>query len=228
MDMGPRANTVRPMIRRLRRDDRGMNMPEMVMVIFLLGMFGATFYAVMTGFLRDVFFAEQLGAIERETRPVVDQIVNELRQAVPPDDDVPPLDEVQPEKLGFTSDVVDRTPDAEPEYVQYEVITCGGEVCEMWRRVWYPDASGPGPWTYTLTNDPDIEFRVLDRVVDPILRAVDTFTPIENSGGPVPASPCSGGCVEATVRIEMHVSPLDGGPRNYELYQEVTLRNALP
>ena len=66
---------------RFNREDSGSSLVELVVVVAVLGLVFTAFYSSLFGFLRDTQFSEDLAQAERDTRPVIRQMVIELRQS---------------------------------------------------------------------------------------------------------------------------------------------------
>jgi len=204
------------------------------MTIAILGMVIGAFYGAYNGFLRDVAFAESLGDLERETRPVVNGLVIELRQATPPSSaangqGVEFLDEA---KIVFYAD---RRDVAGPEQITYERTNCVVGLCDLIMSIRFAEAGSAYPnFTYDNAGAADFTVTALRRIPEttrifqgirlagPTEIAVDSCDRLDVLGNGATA------CQFDKVVLTIEVAPAGAGvrPRNYIVTESVQLRNA--
>lgn len=192
----------------------------------------AAVYSLMWGFTDDVAVATDLANAQRDTRPVMQAIVIELRQATPgsPGAAGDPVETMSGTSITFHSDRWDPTG---PERITYALESCASGLCDLRRTVLSADTSAVEPdWTYA-DGDIVLDFVVADGVVDPATSGSALFAGVEYvSGGPVITSSCDapGGtaCDFPLVAVDLKIDPngLRDNPRVYEIYEEVRMRNA--
>ncbi|HEC10232.1 MAG TPA: hypothetical protein ENI86_11830 [Acidimicrobiales bacterium] len=215
---------------RLRpRDENGYTVIELSMTIGILALVLGAFYGAYNGFIRDVGFAEQLGDIEREARPVLNELVIELRQAVPPSTAAHgrPVEYLSAGRIVFYSD---RRDVAGPERYDYQLVNCADSLCDLQGSIYFADAATAYPnWGYNTALGPDYQWTVLSRVPESTVL-------FEGRKGGTTVTGCDRtdldglGAVDCdfdTVLVRIVVAP-EGNPRprDYEVEEEVTLRNA--
>ena len=205
-----------------------MSVAELAIAMFVMASLLGTFYATYSRFLRDVAVTEELASIERASRPAINQLMIELRQSVAPDAAAAgqPVEELSGDHIVFYSD---RARAEGPEKYHYERVNCVSSMCELELSVTFADP-GTGPnWTYDTT--PSYTRTIIERLPE----AVTLFTGRASTpGGLLDVASCDrtigGGtpCDFNAVLVEIHVAPNDRAPapRNFEVIEEVKLRNA--
>ena len=90
-----------------RRGEAGTTIVELMVALFFVSLFGGVFWALWSGFFRDVFFAERLGAIQRELRPAITELTTALREADVAEElnDGSPVRELADDRIVVWSDV---------------------------------------------------------------------------------------------------------------------------
>ena len=216
-----------------RRTTGGFTTVELSMTIAILGMVIGAFYGAYNGFLRDVAFAERLGGIERETRPVVNALVIELRQATPPNSAAngQAIEFLASDKIIFYAD---RRPMNGPEQFAYERMNCVDGLCDLVLSMRFAEAASAYPnFTYSTAGAGDFVVTVLQRVPDTVQlfqgiqldgiveTEIDDCDRLDSLGaGIVP-------CRFDMVRLNVEVAPNGSGtvPSNYVVTEDVQLRN---
>lgn len=194
------------------------------------------FYGAYNGFLRDVAFAEQLAEVERRTRPALNELTIELRQATPPNSQAggQPVEVLTVDQIIFYSD---RSRVDGPERVTYEKVNCADGLCELQKSIIFADAASSYPdWTYDIAGGADVTATVIPRIADD----VDLFLGRRiTSAGVVDvamcdrydelglgAASCSFDQVVVTLEVVPRAADTSVVPRNFEVVEEVQLRNA--
>ncbi len=225
------ARRLRALVGR-RRGDEGTSLVEVVVASTIGALALATVYSVMWGFTDDVSLATDLADAQRDTRPVMQALVIELRQATPASASAAgdPVETVSDTSIVFHSDRWDPNG---PERITYSLESCASGLCDLRRTVLSADTSSVSPdWTY---DDGDVvtDLVVADGVVDPAISGDALFAGVEYvSGSPVVTSTCDapGGtaCDFPLVAVDLKIDPngLRDNPRVYEIYEEVRMRNA--
>ncbi|MEO1063280.1 MAG: hypothetical protein AAFZ07_17840 [Actinomycetota bacterium] len=219
-------------LRSRRRDDAGTSLVEVVVAATIGALALAAVYSVMWGFTDDVAVATDLANAQRDTRPVMQEIVIELRQAMPASSSAggDPVEVLSTTSITFHSDRWDATG---PERITYTLESCASGLCDLRRTVLSADTSSVSPdWTYD-DGDVVVDFVVAEGVVDPATSGEALFAGVEYvSGSPVVTSTCDapGGtaCDFPLVAVDLKIDPngLRDNPRVYEIYEEVRMRNA--
>ena len=218
----------------LRRNrEGGFSVIELSMTVALLGIVIASFYTAYNGFLRDVSFAERLGEIEHEARPVLNGLVIELRQAIAPN----PAANGQAVEFLSANKIVfyaDRRDAGGPERFTYERSNCVDGLCDLEMRIQFADSNSQYPtFTHSTAGDPDFEVTVLRRVPESVKLfqgvrlagttevLVDSCDRLDVGGGG------STDCAFDRVVIRIEVAPKGAGvrPSNYVVTESVVLRN---
>lgn len=214
------------------RDDRGTSLVEVVVASTVGAIALAAVYSLMWGFTDDVSVATDLANAQRDTRPVIQNIVIELRQATPGSASAAgdPVETLSSTSMTFHSDRWDATG---PEQITYSLESCASGLCDLRRRVLSADATATAPdWTYA-DGDVVLDFVVAEGVVDPATSGEALFSGVEYvAGSAVVTSTCDapGGtaCDFPLVAVDLKIDPngLRDNPRVYEIYEEVRMRNA--
>jgi len=213
---------------------RGFSSIELSMTVAILGMVIGAFYGAYNGFLRDVAFAESLGDLERETRPVVNGLVIELRQATPPSSAAngQGVEFLDPGKIVFYAD---RRSVAGPEQITYERTNCAAGLCDLVMSIRFAEVGSAYPnYTYDIVNAPDFTVTALRRVPDTttifqgIQLAGSTEVVIDNCDRLDVLGNGATACQFDKVLLTVEVAPAGAGvrPRNYLVSESVQLRNA--
>lgn len=236
--------------------DSGISVPELMITTLIIGFVIAIVGGLMSGLLRDWHIQEALANVEEETRPVVREMLVQIRQSSPrgSGNGDNPVTELTWNKMVFYSDRLGDADDA-PEQHVYELVNCtngaAGGLCDLQLTVTEPDdATLLSDWTYT--GPPLRVETLLDNVLaEPILDldanpSVWTEAEVVESlfymvrWDPVPSSDpvrtIIGECKDGTpqpcdgnlVVINMLIDPSVAKqfPSIFELYEEVRLRNA--
>ncbi len=216
-----------------RTKQAGFSVIELSMTVALLGIVIASFYTAYNGFLRDVSFAERLGSIEREARPVLNGLVIELRQATAPNPAAngQVVEFLSADKIVFYADR--RDPNG-PERFTYERSNCVDGLCDLQMRIRFADSGSEYPtFTHATTGDPDFEVTLLRRVPESVrlfqgVRLIGTNEVlIDNCDRLNTGAGGSTDCAFDTVVIRIEIAPNGAGvrPRNYVVVESVLLRN---
>lgn len=242
-------------MRRLIVEDEGITVTELMIVTVILSFAVLIVGGLMSGLLRDWQIQEAMASVQEETRPVVRELLVQVRQSTQPESGVDsnPVSEVAWDRLTFYADRLGDSDDA-PERHEYELINCSGGtnggLCDLQLTITSPDnPSAVSDWTYTGTpdrvetvlegvraepptdDDSDASVWLESEVDDSLFHLVRW----DSSSGTatreiVGACDDSGSttCVANLVVINLVVDP--GAVRNaisdVELYEEVRLRNA--
>jgi prepilin-type N-terminal cleavage/methylation domain-containing protein len=221
----------------LHRDQRGLTLTEMSVTVMVMGIALAAFSSLLLGFFGNVGTQLALSNAEREVRPVIREMVVEIRQAVPPSEAATalPVLEMAWNKLTFYSD---RLPlDGVPEKHSYELVNCsngnnGGE-CDLQRTVIKADVSSvPPAFTYANNTLERQEIVLVSVLADPYLTGGPLFSGVEWVGTPstrttVASCDAVTRCRFPLVVIDLRVDPsVKENPGDYEIHEEVRLRNA--
>jgi competence protein ComGC len=216
-------------LRALFRGDGGFTLIEMAMTVLLTSITIISVTAVVTGLLDDVSRQASIAQVEGDTRPVLEGLVVELRQAKALDD-LPSsraIEELDWDRLVFYSDRVLPHPD--PERYVYELTNCSdgtsGGVCDLQETIYQPeDASTPFSQRIVLTGviaDPDLAsgplFSGVEWTGDPVVR-----TTVSSCDSGIPAQRCNATLIVIDLRVQY---PSSLGFEPYPLHEEVRLRN---
>ncbi len=223
--------------RALQRGERGFSTLELSLTIAIMSMVLTAFYGAYNGFLRDVAFAEQLAEVERRTRPALNELTIELRQATPPSSAAggQPVELLNEDRIVFYSDRADV---AGPERISYEKVNCADGLCELEKSIIFADAGSSYPdWTYDIAGGPDVTLTVIPRIAEDVV--LFTGRRLTTAGTVVDQALCdrrnelgNGGisCGFDQVLVQLEVVPRAADtsvvPRNFEVEEEVLLRNA--
>ncbi len=219
-----------------RRSESGFSTLELSMTIAIMSMVLAAFYGAYNGFLRDVAFAEQLAEVERRSRPAINELLIELRQATPPNgaSNGQPIEVLTDGRITFYSD---RASAAGPERITYEKANCVDGLCELQKSIIFASAGSEYPnWVHDIAGGPDVTLMVLPRIPEDVVLFVGRRV---QGGVTVDVAVCDrfdelgGGVISCpldNVLVEIEVVPRAADtsvvPRNYEVIEEVQLRNA--
>jgi prepilin-type N-terminal cleavage/methylation domain-containing protein len=228
---------MRRFLNSLHRDQRGLTLTEMTVTVMVMGIALASLSALLLGFFDDVQTQLALSDAEREVRPVIREMVVEVRQAVPPSEAATavPVLEMAWNKLVFYSD---RLPlDSVPEKHTYELINCtngnNGGMCDLQRTVVTADVSSVPPvFTYANNTVERQEIVLTSVLADPYLTTGPLFHGVVWTGNPAvrtTVSVCDGvvRCDFPLVIIDLRIDPsVKENPGDYEIHEEVRLRNA--
>lgn len=211
--------------------DSGSSLVELVVVVAVLGLVFSAFYTSLFGFLRDAKFSEDLAQVERDTRPVIRQLVIELRQAEPEATvaNGQPVQALDPDSIVFYSD---RYPYDGPERHEYSLANCVDSLCDLQLTIHAALASSSAPnWEYDTSETPVLSRTMLEGVVEtqPMFSGQrwsdvsSSFTTVTSCDRAVGSD-----CDFELVDIELHVDPNKhrDNPRVFEIVEQVRLRNA--
>lgn len=208
----------------------------------------------MSGFLRDWQIQSALSAVERDTRPMVRDMLIEIRQSTAPSDSAGsnPVGEVAWDKLVFYSDRLGDAFDS-PEKHEYQLVNCtngaAGGICELQLSIWEPDnPADASNWTYTGTpsveivaanvlsepptdDDGNTSVWLASEVDDSLFHLVawdtsgaTTTEVIIGACNDSGSTPCQANLV--VIRLRIDPTTVKDNPAIYELQEEVRLRNA--
>ncbi|MCP3934236.1 MAG: hypothetical protein GY708_02565 [Actinomycetia bacterium] len=219
-----------------RRAGSGFSTLELSMTVAIMSMVLAAFYGAYNGFLRDVAFAEQLAEVERRSRPAINEMLIELRQATPPNGAAngQPIEVLTEDRITFYSD---RASADGPERITYEKVNCADGLCELQKSIIFATAGSEYPnWVHDIAGGPDVTLTVLPRIPADVVLFVGKQI---NGGTVVDVAFCDRfdelglgvvSCPLDNVLVEIEVVPRAADtsivPRNYEVIEEVQLRNA--
>jgi len=220
----------------------------------IIGFVMATVGGLMSGVLRDWGIQEAMAAVQEESRPVVREMLIQIRQSTSRLSALGnnPVSEMSWDKLVFYSDRIGDDNDA-PEKHVYELIDCtngvNGGLCAVQLSIYEPtNPTASENWNYAAT--PDRVTRLLENVIaePPVNDSNPEWTEAEVAESlfyMVRWDPGAGGSPERTIAAscdDSGSSPCDGNlvvislainpslVRDYlatfELYEEVRLRNA--
>lgn len=223
----------------LHRDQRGLTLSEMTVTVMVMAIALGAFASLLLGFFDNVGVQLALSDAEREVRPVIREMVVEVRQAVPPSEaaTAQPVLEMAWNKLVFHSD---RLPlDGVPEKHIYELVNCtngsDGGICDLQRTVVEADVSSVPPTFTYVDNTVERQEIVLTSVLaDPYLTTGPLFHGVAWVGSPAARTTVAScdpisRCMFPLVIIDLRVDPsVNENPGNYEVHEEVRLRNAPP
>ena len=243
------------LLRRLFVADEGVTVTELMVVSLIMAFTMASVGSIMSGFLRDWHIQSALAAVERDSRPIVRDMLIEIRQSVAPLDSPGshPVSEVAWDRLVFYSDRLGDAYDS-PEQHIYELINCtggsAGGLCDMQLTITQPDNPADlANWTYTGT--PMRQEIVISNVIaepptdDDSNPSVWLASEIDDSlfhlvfwdtSGSTTSEVLIGECNDAgstlceanLVVMNLRIDPttVKENPAIYELHEEVRLRNA--
>jgi hypothetical protein len=236
--------------------DEGITVPELMIATLIIGLVMATVGGLMSGLLRDWHIQEALASVEEETRPVVREMLVQVRQSVQSQTGSAnhPVSEMAWNKLVVYADRLGDTDDA-PERHVYELVDCSaganGGLCALQLTVTAPDNPGDAAnWTYTgaplrvdrllenvlaepPTDDDGGDPTWLESEVDDSLFYMVRWDPVP---GGDPVRTILGACVDGgaqacdgnlvVISLQVDPSTVKEFPAIFELYEEVRLRNA--
>jgi hypothetical protein len=222
----------------------------------IIGFVVLTVGGLMSGLLRDWHIQESLARVQEESRPVMREMLVQIRQSTPrgSGNGDNPVTELSWNTLRFYSDRLGDSDDAPEEHL-YELVNCSngaaGGLCDLQLTITEPDDPGLiSDWTYTgaplrvetllenilaeppLDLDSDPAAWTAAEVEESLFYMV-RWDPVPNSD---PIRTIVGGCEDGTaapcdgnlVVISMLIDPsvVKQYPSIFELYEEVRLRNA--
>ena len=216
-----------PSTARRLHGERGTTLTEVLVASMLTVMIAAVFLTLFSAFSRNVQVEQQRAEALRDIRPVIAQMLVELRQAVDVDNDGAIIASLDSSWGGL--DVVfhsDRRDDmAGPEKYHYYIANCSGGLCDLMHETTPADA-GSGPnWTYVI--GPSITRVLVTNVVasgNPLFEGISWAT-----GSEVVTTSCdaTARCVFEVVKIDLRIDP---DPNNatlpeVQILEAVRLRN---
>ncbi|MDH5615849.1 MAG: prepilin-type N-terminal cleavage/methylation domain-containing protein [Acidimicrobiia bacterium] len=224
-------------LKRLNGDQQGLTLTEMAVTVMVMGIALAALSSLLLGFFGNVGTQLALSNAERDVRPVIREMVVEIRQAEPPSQAATavPVLEMEWDRLTFHSD---RLPlDGVPEKHTYELVNCtngaNGGTCDLQRTVIQADVSSVPPLFTYVDNTLDRQEIVLTSVLaDPYLTIGPLFHGVVWVGSPAArtsVTSCNAAtpCTFPLVIIDLRVDPsVRENPGDYEIHEEVRLRNA--
>ena len=213
-------------IRRLR-GERGTTLTEVMVASMLTVMIAAVFLTLFSAFSRNVQVEQQRAEVLRDMRPVIAQLLLELRQAVDLENDgaiIASLDSSWSAlEVVFYSDRRDDM--LGPEKYRYYVANCSGGLCDLMHETTPADAGSEPDWTYAV--GPSTTRVLATNVVasgDPLFEGVSWAT-----GSEVVTTFCDGTtrCIFDVIRIDLRIDP---NPNNttlpeVQILEDVRLRN---
>jgi prepilin-type N-terminal cleavage/methylation domain-containing protein len=221
----------------LDNDQQGLTLTELAVTVMVMGIALAALMSLLMGFFNNVETQLALSDAEREVRPVIRELVIELRQSVPPSEAAAalPVVEMAWNKITFYSD---RLPlDGIPEKHTYELVNCtngaNGGMCDLQKAVIKADASSVPPnFTYADNTLDRQEIKLTGVLADPYLTFGPLFHGVKWTGDPVTRTELAS-CTAITkcsfplVVVDLRVNPsVKENPGDYEIHEEVRLRNA--
>lgn len=236
--------------------DEGITVPELMIASMIIALVMGIVGGLMAGLLRDWHIQESLANVEEESRPVVRELLVQVRQSVQSQSGSGnhPVSEMTWNRLVFYADRLGDTNDA-PERHTYELIDCtegaNGGLCALQLTITEPDNPGDAAnWTYTgaplrverllenviaapPSDDDGGDPAWLESEVDDSLFYMVRWDPVAG-GDPVRTilGQCADGgaqpCDGNLVVISLRIDPSTAKefPSIFELYEEVRLRNA--
>jgi prepilin-type N-terminal cleavage/methylation domain-containing protein len=228
---------MRRLLSAFKIDQRGLTLTELAVTVMVMGIALASLTSLLMGFFNNVETQLALSDAEREVRPVIRELVVEIRQAVPPSEAATalPVLEMDWNKITFYSD---RLPlDGVPEKHTYELTNCtdgaNGGMCDLQKTVITADVSSVPPlFTYADNTLERQEIILTDVLADPYLSGGPLFHGVKWTGNPVTrteVASCSAvtKCRIPLIVIDLRVNPsVKENPGDYEIHEEVRLRNA--
>jgi len=218
------------------RRESGFSTLELTLTIMIMTMVMGAFYGAYNGFLRDIAFAEQLAQVERRSRPALNELTIELRQATPPNTAAngQPIEVLTENLVVFYSD---RASAPGPERIRYEFVNCANQLCELQKTMIFADTGSQYPdFTYDVAGGPDVTTTVIPRIPQDLVMFVGRRL---TSAGVVNQPSCDRfdllglgavSCAFSQVVVTLEVVPRAADtsivPRNFVVVEEVQLRNA--
>ncbi|MFQ5968758.1 MAG: Tfp pilus assembly protein FimT/FimU, partial [Acidimicrobiia bacterium] len=132
-------------MRPLLKDDQGVSIAELTIVSFIVALTMAIVMGLFGGLFGNIQVTYNLEDVERETRPVIREMIIHARQSIPRGDsgDLHPVAELDWDKLSFYSDRLPYDDGGAPELHTYELVSCSGGsaggVCDLQLTVIPPD-----------------------------------------------------------------------------------------
>lgn len=217
---------------KVARDDTGTSLVEVVIAATVGTLALAATYAVMWGFIDDVSVANDGLQAARESRPVMQALVIELREATPPNAAAAGVPVVGLSNSSITF-ATDRWAPPGPELVTYSLENCVENLCDLRRTAIAADADSVAPeWSYD-DGVVVINTVVASGIVDPDVSGQPLFAGLEYVNGvATTTSACEAGtatpCAFPLVSIGFQLDPNAQRDefRPYQLVEEVRMRNA--
>lgn len=212
---------------RRHADQSGTTLTEVLVASMLTIMISAVFFTLFIAFSRNAQIEEQRASALRDIRPVISQMLLELRQAVDLNSDggiVATLDSSWSGlDLVFHSDR--RSDVAGPEKYRYYLTNCSAGLCDLVHAMTAADA-GSGPnWTY-LVGTPAARTLIENVVATgaPLFQGISWTTGLE-----VVTASCGGStrCEFDIVRINLRIDPDPSSDTlpEVQILEDVRLRN---
>jgi len=215
--------------------EEGFTLIEMLIVMVLTTITLVSVTAIVAGLMNDVTNEDLIAQVERESRPVLENLVVELRQADKPEAVARsrPVQQMAWNKLAFYSDR--RAPHPEPEEYVYELVNCTGSICDLRETIYAADYdSHPPTWKFLYATVISQRI-VLEGVLaddggtyGPLFYGVDwtgdpaTRTVVTDCDSHIPAKICNAPLVVIDLRVK-YSDRLGFDP--LLLHEEVRLRN---
>lgn len=204
-----------------------MTLTEVTVATVITLMVSAAFFTLFSAFSRNVQLEDQRASTLRDIRPVISQMLLELRQATDLDGDGAIIEKLDSSwsslELIFYSD---RRPDIDgPERYRYYLDNCANNICDFVHESTAAD-TGSGPnWTYD--DNTAAERTLIGNVVatgGALLIGVSW-----NTGAEVLTTSCGGStrCDFDVVRIDLRIDPTPelGTLAALQIREDVRLRN---
>ncbi len=208
-------------------DERGVTLVETMVAMIITTILLIAFYGFFFTFGDEVTSQERRARTLEAARPVVAELVLELRQAVDLDGDGAVVESLNSAwdqlDLVFYSDRLDDAPG--PERYRYHLGACVANRCELLRSVTVADV-GSGPnWTYTGIPSTRVALvDVLDDGPEPLFRGASFRT-----GTEITTTVCGGAtpCDFELLRIRLRVDPrtVRSGRAVVDIQEDVRFRN---
>lgn len=204
-----------------------MTLVEVTVATMLTLMVSAAFFTLFSAFSRNVQLEDQRASTLRDIRPVISQMLLELRQAMDIDGSGAIIEKLDSSwsslELVFYSD---RRADIDgPERYRYYLTNCADGICDFVHEATAAD-TGSGPnWTYD--NNTPAERTLINNVVasgTALLIGVSW-----NTGAELVTTSCGGAtrCDFDVVRIDLRIdpNPETGTLAPIQIKEDVRLRN---
>jgi type II secretory pathway pseudopilin PulG len=204
-----------------------MTLTEVTVATMITLMVSAAFFTLFSAFSRNVQLEDQRASTLRDIRPVISQMLLELRQATDIDGNGAIIEKL--DSSWSSLDLIfysDRRADIDgPERYRYYLTNCAGGICDFVHEV-IPADTGSGPnWTYD--NNTPAERTLISNVVasgTSLLVGVSW-----NTGSELVTTSCGGAtrCDFDVVRIDLRIDPTPevGTLAAIQIKEDVRLRN---